>query len=98
MIKRIGSHQVDVASAGCGPDLPCYALGFDKGTFVQGRGYTRYHAKERPVCGTRHLHGCPRAVLCRDCQHIGNPAAEAEGICGHCKSSNLEPYGGGAGT
>jgi hypothetical protein len=33
--------------------------GEDKGTFVQGRGYTSYHKVPKPVCMTRHLHGCP---------------------------------------
>ena len=94
MTKRIGGHMVDVASPGCGPELQCFWLGFDKGRFVQGRGYTHYHKTERPVCFTRHQHGCPMAALCRDCNFVANPAAAAAGVCGHCKSSNLEPYSG----
>jgi hypothetical protein len=46
----------------------CYALGFDKGTFVQGRGYTSYYDKPRKVCQTRHLHGCPIVAVCRHCR------------------------------
>lgn len=38
---------------------PCYVVGEDKGTFSPGRGYTSYHAEPRPVCITRHCHGCP---------------------------------------
>ena len=37
----------------------CLHVGEDKGTFVQGRGYTSYHKTPELVCMTRHLHGCP---------------------------------------
>jgi hypothetical protein len=32
---------------------------YDKGSFVPGRGYTRYYEKPLLVCGERHLNGCP---------------------------------------
>lgn len=37
----------------------CYQWGEDKGTYVQGQGYTSYHAKPIPACMTRLMHGCP---------------------------------------
>lgn len=39
----------------------CLAPGENKGTFSQGRGYTSYSQEFRPVCITRHVHGCPQA-------------------------------------
>ena len=50
--------EVDVSDKSCAT-ATCFSLGQDKGTFVQGRGYTSYHAKPRWVCMRRHLHGCP---------------------------------------
>ncbi len=41
----------------------CLHPGEDKGTFAPGRGYTSYHKTPRPVCMTRHLHGCPAGPL-----------------------------------
>ena len=69
MIVRVGKRHVDVANKKC-PDRPCYQFGFDKGTYVQGRGYTSYHKEERPVCLTRHLHGCPGNSVCGDCRLV----------------------------
>jgi len=90
MIKRIGKNNVDVAYAACGPDLECYALGFDQGTFAQGRGYTSYHAKPRPVCMRRHLRGCPTAAVCLDCNLALAPGAIVGAAkCGQCQSTNL---------
>ena len=40
----------------------CMRPGEDKGSFQVGRGYTSYHAKPKPVCVTRHLHGCPNTI------------------------------------
>lgn len=64
---RIDGTYVDVARSDCA-GRECFRLGFDKGTFVQGRGYTSYHKKERPVCMTRHLHGCPINSVCSECR------------------------------
>jgi hypothetical protein len=63
---KIEGLKVDVRDSKC-RDRKCFRLGFDKGHFSQGRGYTSYHrdAKgrrvEHPVCMTRHLHGCPES-------------------------------------
>lgn len=72
-----GKLRVDVARADC-LSRSCYQLGFDKGVYVQGRGYVSYHKKERPVCMTRHLHGCP--LLCT--LEIDGPGATCR--CGAC--------------
>jgi len=40
----------------------CMRPGEDKGSFQQGRGYTTYHGRPKPVCLTRHLHGCPDII------------------------------------
>lgn len=89
MKKRIGKLLVDVASRVCGPDLPCYVPGFDKGTFVQDHGYTRYHKKEIPVCGTRHYRGCPDVGVCLSCRTIASPATMKMGRCDWCGSTDL---------
>ena len=73
MIVKIGERRVDVCDPKCA-DRPCFQLGFDKGTFSPGRGYTSYHTDgkgrrvERPVCMTRHLHGCPINSVCSTCR------------------------------
>lgn len=75
MIVKLGRRRVDVARADC-VRRECFVLGFDKGAFSQGRGYTSYHrdAKgrpvERPVCMTRHLHGCPCGSVCAACRTV----------------------------
>lgn len=72
MIVKIGKRSVDVARSDCA-GMDCYALGFDKGTFCQGRGYTSYHRDtkgrriEKPVCATRHHNGCPTNSVCQRC-------------------------------
>lgn len=72
-LVKIGAHRVDVCDSACGA-RPCYSLFFDKGSFSQGRGYTSYHTDakgkrvERPVCGTRHLRGCPTNSVCPVCR------------------------------
>lgn len=40
----------------------CLHIGEDKGTFVQGRGYTSYHKNPWLTCFTRKLHGCPHPL------------------------------------
>lgn len=91
MIKRIGKHSVDVSSRACDESLECYQLGFDKGTYVQGRGYASYRKKPLPVCWTRYLRGCPEAGVCLDCRSIASPATMRLGKCGWCGGENLEP-------
>lgn len=91
-IIKIGEHKVDVSSRHCGPALPCYWLGFNKGTFVQGRGYTKHHDKPLPVCWTRHLNGCPVVGICLDCRTVYSPAHRLEGKCSWCGGQNLRPY------
>jgi hypothetical protein len=66
--KRDGkSVMVDVSYKSC-PKKSCFRIGEDKGLFVQGRGYVKYHDKVRLVCFQRHLHGCPTASVCRVCR------------------------------
>jgi hypothetical protein len=55
---RLEYDCVDVCEASC-LEKECFHLFRDQGSFQPGRGYTRYHAESRWVCGTRHLHGCP---------------------------------------
>lgn len=68
---RVGGYSVSVADGDCA-SRPCFRFGLDKGSFTPGVGYTRYHAKPRPVCMTRHEHGCPHRddvvdAKCGDC-------------------------------
>lgn len=89
---------IDVVDADC-PFRPCFALGFDKGSFVQGRGYTSYHpGGPRPVCWTRHMNGCPTAgvhLVCGDCRAVpalvmdGEERPEKPAACEKCGSSDL---------
>jgi len=59
MVIKIDGQGVNVADVDCA-FRSCFALGFDKGSFTPGVGYTEYHAGGvKPVCWTRHLNGCP---------------------------------------
>ena len=80
MIVRIGKDNVDVLDHAC-PTRSCYRLGFDKGPYTLGRGYTSYYKTARPVCETRHLHGCPTVAICPQCQ-----TQQVEGVstCQRC--------------
>lgn len=75
MLVKIGDLRVDVCDPDCG-SRECFQLGFDKGSFSQGRGYTSYHqdAKgrrvERPVCMERHIRGCPSNSVCEKCRTL----------------------------
>jgi len=69
MMVRINGRMVDVSRKDCA-NRTCFVLGFDKGTYVQGRGYTSYHKKERPVCFTRFMHGCPMNSICPVCRFL----------------------------
>jgi hypothetical protein len=81
MLVKINNMQVDVVDKGCAK-RSCFQLGFDKGTFVQGRGYTSYHAKQKPVCMRRFLHGCPHPNTCPGCM---TGALEGVTECYKCK-------------
>lgn len=69
MLVTINKRRVEVKDRECAK-RECFALGFDKGSFTQGRGYTNYHTDskgrrvEKPVCATRHYHGCPVNSVC----------------------------------
>ena len=78
-IKHNGK-QVDALDKQC-PKRTCFQLGQDKGTFVAGRGYTSYHKEPRWVCLRRHLHGCPSAGVCANCNHS---YVELETECRQC--------------
>lgn len=86
--KAVKASHVDTASRLCGPHLTCYHVGEDKGTFVQGRGYTSYHKTPRLVCMTRHLHGCPTVGVCRACRSTTAPYQPA--VCGWCGGTDIE--------
>jgi hypothetical protein len=59
----------------------CYRLGFDRGVFVQGRGYVKYHDAPIKVCATRHLYGCPVNSVCSECR---TASVETSGQCDRC--------------
>lgn len=75
MLVKIDRRMVDVSDRECATRA-CFRLGFDKGSFSQGRGYTSYHTDakgrrvEKPVCMTRHLHGCPANSVCSTCRTV----------------------------
>lgn len=64
---KIDKKLVDVLDKKCA-SRSCFSLGQDKGTFVQGRGYTSYHKEPRWVCMRRHLSGCPCPTVCPRCR------------------------------
>lgn len=92
---RHSSYVVDVADADCGA-RSCFRLGFDKGSFTPGVGYTRYHSVARPVCMERHLNGCPHRddawdAKCGDCGKIIARISDPDGLpanCPHCESTD----------
>lgn len=61
MKVKVGSEKVEVLDSLC-PYRRCYWRGEDKGTFVQGRGYTSYYKTPYIVCWTRHTKGCPHPI------------------------------------
>jgi hypothetical protein len=73
MLVKIGKLKVDVVESACAK-RDCFALGFDKGSFTPGRGYTNYHKDskgkrvEKPVCSTRYHRGCPSNSVCPKCR------------------------------
>ena len=85
MLVKIDGRSVDVCDKGC-KGRPCFSLGFDKGSFSPGRGYTSYHTNakgrrvERPVCMTRHLRGCPTNSVCAKCRlcSVEDPGAKCD--------------------
>lgn len=87
MLVRIERRMVDVKDLGCAK-RECFALGFDKGSFTPGVGYTAYHVDskgrrvEHPVCMTRHLRGCPVNSVCERCRlcSVEPPGGECDAI------------------
>jgi len=85
VLVRIGGRRVDVLERACA-SRPCFQLGFDKGTYSPGRGYTSYHRDgrgrrvEKPVCMTRHLRGCPTNSVCGECRlcSVNEPGSPCE--------------------
>lgn len=73
MLVKINRRNVEVLDREC-RNRSCFSLGFDKGSYSPGRGYTSYHrdAKgrtvEKAVCGTRHHRGCPVNSVCPTCR------------------------------
>jgi len=57
-ITNLQGKLIDVLDEKC-LERNCFVLGFDKGSFSQGRGYISYHAKIILCCQTRLVHGCP---------------------------------------
>lgn len=90
-LVRIKGRQVDVARLDCAK-RSCFHLGFDKGAFTPGRGYTSYYKKERPVCAQRHYHGCPSNSVCPICRVLSvlepGEACERQGCAGVLISPN----------
>lgn len=89
MIVKIGKHKVDVAYRDCGK-RECFWLGFDKGTYVQGRGYTSYYPKPKPVCWRRHMHGCPINSVCPVCRLCSVDAPGSPCKCNNCDGITVE--------
>lgn len=97
MKVKIEGRLVEVLDKDC-KNRPCFRLGFDKGSFTPGRGYTSYHkdAKGRtveyPVCFTRHLRGCPTNSVCPLCRmaSVRDPGA----TCGSYWGENGSPCKG----
>jgi len=58
---RGDGRDADVMDHAC-VGRPCLWIGENKGTYTQGRGYTRYYKKPRLVCWTRHQNGCPHPL------------------------------------
>lgn len=53
---------VDVCDKNC-PSRPCYQPMPNKGSFINGRGYTSHNENPEWVCRTRHLWGCPEGIV-----------------------------------
>lgn len=96
-VVRIGGRDVAVIDADC-EHRPCFQLGFDKGPFTPGVGYTSYHRSgPRAVCWTRHLSGCPHAgfhVRCGDCHRVvsGPHAMDDQVVMPRCPCGGTDTY------
>lgn len=89
MIVRHDNKKVDVVDASC-PIRTCFRLGQDKGSFVQGRGYTNYHKAQKWVCMRRHLHGCPTEWVCEACRYGQLPLTLRCRNCGSAKPNTTQ--------
>lgn len=89
-LRFTDGRKVDVVDSDC-EFRPCFWFGIDKGAFVPGRGYTNYHAKPRPVCFQRHLHGCPHKPaedgIKNTCQHCGGAGTRNDEQCVVCRGA-----------
>lgn len=79
--KKIDGQLVDVSTERCGPDLECFAIGFDKGSFVKGKRYS---------CLTKHLYGCPHVEVCLDCRSCICITDANLNKCQSCGFTNLQ--------
>lgn len=78
----IDKRQVDVSRRDCGK-RPCFFLGFDRGSYTPGLGYSYYaDRKEYAVCWTRHLNGCPMNSICPKCRllSVEEPGSRCEHV------------------
>lgn len=98
MLVKIGKRKVDVAGKDCAT-RPCFTFGFDKGSFTPGRGYTSYHTDakgrlvEKPVCMTRHVHGCPINSVCSTCRRASVDGPGAKCDAWGCDGTTVEREG-----
>lgn len=96
VVRFTDGRQVDVIDADC-EFRPCFRFGFDKGPFTPGVGYTSYYPKEREVCMTRHLNGCPHIgahVVCGECRAtlgvaLGDERPDLPESCSKCGATDL---------
>jgi hypothetical protein len=89
MIVKHGKYKVDVSRKDC-IKRDCFWLGFNKGTFSQGRGYTSYYEKPIPVCWERHMRGCPINSVCPICRSAGVDSVGSECRSPICDGITIE--------
>lgn len=85
----IDGRNVDVLDRKCAK-RDCFVLGFNKGPFVPGRGYTDPSRKPIACCQTRHLQGCPTNSVCPACRLTTVEPANTfcqSPMCGHLTDS-----------
>jgi DNA-directed RNA polymerase subunit RPC12/RpoP len=96
--ERIDGRLVDVVDGDCA-FRPCFVLGFDKGPFTPGVGYTSYYpGGARAVCWNRHMNGCPHIgahLKCGDCHQtlgdvvLNDDEREKPDACPECGGTDL---------
>jgi hypothetical protein len=95
MLVRIGKHNVEVLDEDC-RYRPCFTLGFDKGPFVPGVGYTNPRLTPQPCCFQRHLNGCPTGpnpeiIVCPECNGSGCEWCHGQGDIRYSRPPEPEP-------